>query len=110
MIYLLYFLAALATLLTQALYYNESWRNSPNFYWWGLSLNVAMLLCWLRLVRIFGDKQHIYLGAIYWDIMYFVIGYGMPLLIFGVKLNWLSALGVIFVLVGATIVHINFPH
>lgn len=110
MVYLLYFVATLLVLFTQFLYYDETWRNSPNFFFWGMVSNIAMFLCWLKLVRIFGNNQSIYLGAIYWDIMYFVVGYGVPLLLFGVKLNWMTAFGIFCVLTGILIVQANFPH
>lgn len=78
--------------------------------WWyvpsGVFLGIVCNTIWLFMTRSLDDKEKIYFYALFWDAMIVVVFYGMPILLFGVKLNKWGLLGLALMITGLTIMKI----
>lgn len=100
----------LSTLLITILYmigcfitYNDFTRNQ----WWFVPLGVLLGLIgsfvWYYTCKVVEDKERILVLSLVWDSILIAVYYGMPILFFNVKLDKISTIGAIFILVGIII-------
>lgn len=96
------------TLLLTAVIYTFScylaYHEEAKKYWWyiplGVGLGLIASLIWFLVCKFVTDKNDLYLFNIFWDVVMAAAYYGVPILLFGVKLDRMSIVGVILILTG----------
>lgn len=94
------FLATILFLLGCYLSYLSEYRQTTWFVWVGVFLGILTNFLWFYTIKCIDDKQKIYIFSLTWDAIMVFIYYGLPLIIFGVKLDKYSLLGLILLVTG----------
>lgn len=98
--WLLLVVVAVFSVAAAYLSYLESCRDC----WWyvpaGVSLAVPVSIIWYSSARLLGNANSVYFYSMCWDAVAVAAFYLIPLLCFGVRLNWQGLAGVVCMLVG----------
>jgi len=80
--------------------YNEEAKQA----WWYMPLGFLLGLIgsgsWFYVCKLLSDKEKIFVFNLMWDAVMVAVYYGLPLLLFGVKLDRMSFIGATLILVG----------
>lgn len=79
--------------------FNDSIQDKWFYYPLGVSLNAIGAALWFYVAKVTTGKET-YLAAMIWDGMAAFSFFVLPLLLFGVKLNWLNTTGLVFGAIG----------
>lgn len=102
--------AAVVTLLMVAYTYttySEDFKRSPWYFPAGFALGVLLSLIWTTLAYLVRDRQRLFLISAVWDVTQAVACAALPCLMFGVRLNAWSALGLALVVAGLVVLKLT---
>jgi uncharacterized membrane protein len=97
--WLLFCVAFVTYILACWLTYHKDYQAHWSYLWVGAALSYI----WYQSAVLMGDKQRIYFYSLCWDIMMVGIYYFMPILFFGVKLDWRAWVGTALITAGVLI-------
>jgi hypothetical protein len=72
-----------------------------------ISYAVAAHLLWANLIKRIDDKNEIFRYAWYWDVALYIPIVVVPLVLFSVRPTLWQSVGIVMILVGATIFHLG---
>lgn len=99
--------------ITAVIYVISCWLTYSDYKneWWyipiGVFLGVITGIVWYTAVKVFDDKQRMYVFNLLWDAMMMAIYYIMPLLLFDVKLTKWMVAGMTLIVAGAIVIKIK---
>jgi multidrug transporter EmrE-like cation transporter len=86
--------------------YEESFQTKWYYYPLGIFFNACGAALWFYVAKITSGKET-YIAAVIWDAMAAFAFFILPLLMFGIKLNWLNVLGLGFGALGITLMRMG---
>ncbi len=88
-----------------------TYANDLKKFWWYIPLGVffgcLINVVWFVAAKAFPDKHRMYIFSLLWDAGLMLIYYGLPLLLFGVKVNRWTVGGMMLIVVGAAIIKLK---
>lgn len=107
---------AIFLILAACIYVTTCWLTYSEWareQWWYVPIGVALAalagVLWFVAVKVFQDKQRMYVFNLVWDALVMTIYYGMPFLLFEVKINQWMLFGLALIVIGAVIVKAAHP-
>ena len=101
------FITAFIGLCLQAmLSFDDSFQTKWFYYPLGILLNAIGAGLWFYVAKVTSGKET-YLFAVMWDSMAALAFFGLPLLLFGVKLNTLNIIGLCLGLLGIILMKVG---
>lgn len=106
MIYGAYLLGFVAMCCGVWMMYSEAMKSSSWFIPLNTAISIVCSLLWAYVIKNTSETNALYIRGLFWDAM--IIGvYSLLPLMFGVKLNTTTAIGVAITLVGMVVVKIG---
>ena len=86
--------------------FNDSFQDKWYYFPLGILLNACGAFLWFYIAKITTGKET-FIAAVIWDAMSAFAFFGLPLLLFGVKLTPLTTLGLVFGAIGITLMKLG---
>lgn len=87
--------------------YTEEARKQWWFIPFAVGLGAVVSTLWFLMVRWLDDKQRIYVYSLFWDAIMIAVYYFLPPLIFGVKLDKWSLVGLALIVGGVALIKVR---
>lgn len=95
-----YITAAMLYLVIMMLTFCDSARSSTYYIPISMICNTFSCFLWYLLAHNLHDKDAVLINSAYWDMMIMVIGYVLPMFIFGFRLTTMQFAGMIVIFIG----------
>jgi len=102
-----FFVISIVYSISACITYAEDWRKSVWYYPFSITIAVITAIIWCSMIRFIDEKKAIYIYSLGWDTVVCFVFYFIPLLFFGVKLDKISALGLVMMLGGLVLIKMN---
>jgi len=87
--------------------FNKSMHDKWFYIPVGLIIAVTTNLIWYNSTKLIGDEKKIYVFSLVWDFIVCLVYLFLPLIIFKIKLDKISVLGLFIMLLGLIIIKIK---
>lgn len=104
--YLIFALASVIYGCYGWLCYNPDFKHK-NMIWLGLFFAVGANLLWILLSKNTDKKETLFFYALVWDSIVVISSIGVPMLLFGLRLQPIGWMGLIMLLSGLTLVKLS---
>jgi len=85
------------------LYYHPTWKTHPSFVYWFVGVSILGTILQARIIKNFNQPEHLIVFGYWWDIAVNVYYLGIPIVLFGAKLNPKQWVGLALVMLGTAI-------